>query len=486
MVPPPSGNPTNTQRVLLVYCSVTRYSMVDNPLGITVLAGVLKHRFGNSVILEMMQVLNGDIEPFKKKINDFSPTIVGLSLGFGSFPLLSPIIAEIRVYEEISLTLPLLVLGNLMANQNVDMILQQYPDVIICMGMGEDTICEIVRMKCGDVSLTEVPNITYLDSLGHTLFTFHKRVDLTTTGRPLLDFIPEVVRTGGVVYLEASRGCGYNCAICSRKTYLSHNWHGRQINDIVDELVEVSKLGVLNVIWVDEDFFGRSNENIYRIIEKIKQAKLDGLIHPELKLHTSASVRSIYSESRSNDENDLRWEMFRHFQDVGLTSLFIGIESGSESQLKRYGKSATLEENREVLRRVKELKFYIVPGFITLDPMISIAEIKENIQFLRSTGLDKWLKISIKNFIPMKQCRFTDNLKKRGLIKENSFNPHILAYDFFFQDSDVAAVVKEIKNWEENQITFLYQLKLISQSRELNSMPKEEQQRFMAIFDKQS
>ncbi len=71
----------------------------------------------------------------------------------------------------------------------------------------------------------------------------------------------------------------------------------------------------------------------------------------------------------------------------GATSVFLGIESGSDAVLTRIGKRINTEQIRSGVRIVRESGMQLTIGFIMFEPDTTLAELEENYTFLDGLGL---------------------------------------------------------------------------------------------------
>jgi len=65
-----------------------------------------------------------------------------------------------------------------------------------------------------------------------------------------------------------------------------------------------------------------------------------------------------------------------------MRRVFVGVESGSPAQLRRYGKGQTVAQTVDALRVASMLRVPLEFGFITFDPLLTPPELAENIAFL--------------------------------------------------------------------------------------------------------
>jgi hypothetical protein len=72
-----------------------------------------------------------------------------------------------------------------------------------------------------------------------------------------------------------------------------------------------------------------------------------------------------------------------------MRRIFVGVESGSNSQLRRYGKGQNTRQIVEALRVGSALGVPMEFGFITFDPLLSPSELVENVMFLSRRDIMK-------------------------------------------------------------------------------------------------
>src|SRR5262249_48158322 len=87
------------------------------------------------------------------------------------------------------------------------------------------------------------------------------------------------------------------------------------------------------------------------------------------------------------EANLARSRLLHRLQDLGLRKVFLGIESGSDSQLRRYAKGHTAEECAAAIYRIRAADLRLEVGFIMFDPLCNVEEVAENVAFIRRTGI---------------------------------------------------------------------------------------------------
>jgi len=192
-----------------------------------------------------------------------------------------------------------------------------------------------------------------------------------------------------------------------------------------------------------------------------------------LSLMCSISVRAVYRSDLSPIQNAEKRQTLEALKKAGLNRCFIGIESGSPTQLARYGKKHTVQEAKTALRILKQIEIVPELGFIMFDPCTTKAELRENINFLKETD-------SIGNpSNPFHQLRAQINtpicvkMAESGLLKKGSYDPNWLTYEWKYQYLQVSEIVRAAKKFESGLIFLEDLLKRIYRSDHFEKMDNE-------------
>lgn len=369
------------QKIVLIDVGSPR-SELNEPLGIENLTGKLESEFQKNVEIKQffLQLEDGDIYKF---LNEYSPNVVGISTKIGSYEISISIIDHcLRMKNQ-----PIVVVGDILSTILYEQLLLRYNNIICVLGEGEDAIIGIVsQLDNGIDDINEkvyhkdVPNLALF--LNNSIVkTTQKPVDLTIDFYPRRQFITALLDKYGIVRAEASRGCPWNnCSFCYLKTkYNGQKWRPFNSNKVIEELIQLCLHKVQMVYYNDEDFIGNDPERAESIADLILINKEKGLIHKDLIFFISTSVRSVL---KSFDDKSRVIGMLKKMVDAGFKEIFLGIESGSSSQINRYNKGVTIEENRIAISILLNLKADIDIGFIMFDHQMSVQDLKDNLNFI--------------------------------------------------------------------------------------------------------
>jgi radical SAM superfamily enzyme YgiQ (UPF0313 family) len=228
-------------------------------------------------------------------------------------------------------------------------------------------------------------------------------------------------------------------------------------NRVIEELKLLSKRGAKMVCFTDEEFLGIDLSHAERFAKAVFGMKVSGEIDSGISFMASVSVRLIRgkSEEHFNRAKNLLVSLKR----IGFNRLFLGIESGSRSQLKRYGKGVTPEDNEIVLRFLKDIGIDVDIGFIMFDPLMTFDELLDNIEFIKRNGLDRSSSRVIKEMLVLPGTPYEKMLSKHTGLASKDFCAW--GYRNLYQDVRVREVLKQLDtNPVDSDESYTIQMKM--------------------------
>jgi hypothetical protein len=251
----------------------------------------------------------------------------------------------------------------------------------IVRGEGEDAIVELSGHVAAGLPLDEVLGLTFRK--GNTVARTANRpriADLDNLHFPARRDLEYILSTGtealASAYLVASRGCYAACTFCSiHQIYGDHLVKRRSPESIVAEMEDViQRFGVSRFSFVDDLFITPSPNGIL-------------WVHDFCRVIEERGVKvNFYAEMRADTVDKL---LINKLRKAGLHRLFIGMEAGSDSVLKRWDKGTTVAENDRavaILREIDMPPHAVNFGYIMFDPEMTFDELKQQYQWLRNSG----------------------------------------------------------------------------------------------------
>lgn len=251
----------------------------------------------------------------------------------------------------------------------------------VIRGEGEKTICEVMSKIANHQDWKVCLGITYRDGEQIVYNSPNKLIEN-------LDELPwaervMISKSTTKLRIQTSRGCEGNCTFCAESRIFDldkhkNKWRGRSPKDVVDEiehLVNTYKIKFFSI--VDESYEDPISSFGIQRIEKIS----DEILKRNLDIYFEVLMRS-------EDILIISDEIWRKLKKSGLVSVLLGIESGSNSALKIYGKRADAEQNELAYKYLYEkLGINVIAGFIMFNPYSTMKEFYENIEFIKKLNL---------------------------------------------------------------------------------------------------
>ena len=186
-------------------------------------------------------------------------------------------------------------------------------------------------------------------------------------------------------------GCPFKCSFCPMSGV---GFKLREIENVIEELKLLKKLGV-NELFFKDQTFGANKKRTKRLLERIKEEKLD-------------FSWTCYSRVDVIDE-----PLLRIMKPAGCHTVIFGIESMNEGILEKYSKNTTEEEIINALNLSKKAGIRTAATFIIGLP----GETKESTE--RTISFAKKLPIDFASFniaTPRFGTRFRKNAVQEGII----------------------------------------------------------------------
>jgi anaerobic magnesium-protoporphyrin IX monomethyl ester cyclase len=237
---------------------------------------------------------------------------------------------------------------------------------------GEETVCELADRLAEGRDWRATLGIAYhVDGGSRESAPRPKLADLDELPFPARDMLPVLLRADPdtAAAVLSSRGCHRRCSFCRVRSFFG-SWRGRSAVNVVDELeVLVRDFNVSRFDFQDDNLVGpgeRGRQRAMAIAEEIRRRGID------LTFRIMCSADAVTHD------------VIARLIDAGLSSVFVGIESGSQTRLTAYRKG-TVEQNVRALEVLDRLGILAKSemGFIMFDPSGSLEEIEENLAFLR-------------------------------------------------------------------------------------------------------
>lgn len=237
-----------------------------------------------------------------------------------------------------------------------------------------------------------------------------------------------------------SRGCPNQCTFCA---YRNKKWRYRSPKNVVEELKQLDRMGIKNFVYFDDTI----SINKDRCIEICRLMKKEGLAGMKYAICTRV--------------NNIDEELLMAWVETGLEEISFGVESGSETILKKCGKGITkqqimnafdlckkfkikaltliilglpgethdtIKESRELIKKIKP--FYLQYSFCIPFPNTPVYEYYKSNGFLLHEDYSKYNPLTMDPVIKTEKLSYEELIKE----KEKSYAEFILNPGFIFRN----------------------------------------------------
>jgi len=399
----PQESSPKSRRVVLV-----GYEDQDN-LGIRYLSSRLLQDGHHTRIV----AFGNDPDPLLRIIQAEQPDVVGFSLIFQYMvPEFAVVIRALRA-AGVSAHFTI---GGHYASFEPDALLQWIPELdSVVRFEGEDTLAELVSKLDDLPAWRQTPGIAWLDN-GKAVINPPRGGrtsidDFAEPDRRDIDYRKEELPTASVL---ASRGCPWKCSFCSIITFYEGNGtKGRRRRDPVRVVNEVEELvrgrGAKLILFQDDDFLAGGRDARTWAHQVAGEITRRGL---EREMRFKIACRS----------DEVRPEVLAPLVAAGLCHVYLGVESGDETNLESLNKLLKPAVHVRAGEILRELDLSFDFGFMLLEPWSTLATARNNIAFVRDFTRDGWAVAGFCRALPYVGTPMERRLREEGRLEGSALD----------------------------------------------------------------
>ena len=185
-----------------------------------------------------------------------------------------------------------------------------------------------------------------------------------------------------------------------------------------------------------------------------------------MQFSLSLRVDNVYNPGEADEVNMRRINLFHLLKEAGLSLVYLGVESLSDTQLKRYGKGVRAIDSIKAVETIEAIGIPMELGYILFDPLLTSSELQENVAWLTSRSFSQYIGQLFNNLRVQRDSSFVNLLKSRGLL--GNYNPDTIEYSYEYQNQFIAEIASICLMWKD-EIDEVYSLARNIQRTEFNN-----------------
>lgn len=227
--------------------------------------------------------------------------------------------------------------------------------------------------------------------------------------------------------------CTGNCSFCTER-------HGKIVYKSIDSIISQIKYvhenyGVKKFFFTDDNILDPNNnyakDRMFELCNEIKKLNY--------KLAFQCYIKAISIEDSPKDN-----ELLSLMKEVGFVEVFVGIESGNQSDLNLYNKHTCVEDNYRVISLIKKHGMFSIMGFIAFNPYSTRMNIKENFEFLCNVECTYLFNYLYSFVVINKYTDLYEKICKDNLLLDSS--DKYLDVKYSYQNNEVVEVLDYVRN----------------------------------------
>ncbi len=308
-----------------------------------------------------------DYQTIRKKVEEFSPDLIGVSVPFTFFS-----ISSYNTINELSkLKKPIVVGGAHVTVRTLECLKNKNID-FATIGEAEETLLELVELLEKKNKQNKKPTAKELSKIKGLGFKIKDKIkinpqrpfiqDLDSLPFPAWHLLPmkiyadlsknkQTSRKASKKWMTiiTSRGCPFQCTFCSGREVMGLKWRYRSPENVIKEIETLIKKYGIKRIEFEDDNLTLEKTRINKICDLIIEKKLN------IEWATPNGVRA----------DTLDFELLKKMKKSGLKQLFVAPESGSQRVLNEViKKNLDLKKVENVVKMCKKLKIDIYCFFM--------------------------------------------------------------------------------------------------------------------------
>lgn len=456
-------------RAVLTALFSERYPSVGESHGLSVLSGQIRRdctgHLDRLEILDMVAIGRDARDELIELVSEVQPNLLGISVTYGTYSKLAEVVPLLRAV--LSPDCQIAYGGPLATYLAADILDDIDPNGVVFVGEGEWALAAFLNEGLNRCQLPNIGNVAFLDETGQFVQATRTLTNALNLAQPDRRHLAELVPLGIQLYAETSRGCSWaHCTFCLRGLLdlegVGGEFRRMPVERLINDIAEIKALGGASLTFADEDLLGNDGTHANQILEMLEA--VGSATSGPFRYDASATVHSVYAANRPHADQTEREGLIARLASVGLRKIFLGVESGSPTQLRRYAKGHSPAEAAAAIQLLRRHNIVVELGWIMFDPLCTLSEARENLEFLlecEAVDATSYLFNELRLQRGTRFERLLDTHARRTgeRLHGSEFDRDTLSYDYCYADPRIATLVQLTRTWAESLRPIHYPLK---------------------------
>lgn len=247
---------------------------------------------------------------------------------------------------------------------------------IIVIGDGEDTFRELVGALREGSDKKHIRGIIYKD--GNTVVRTPDRgqFQISKVMNLAYDLVDVNRYKSKPLWTEreslpmlTSRGCPFRCSYCYNIQFSNRRWTSLTPEETVSSIIKLTnRYDISGIFLLDDNFFVNLNR-VREICELLIREKLDiGIYNANCRVDTLTKIDD---------------DFMRLLSKAGFHQIFVGVESGSDTVLKKIKKDITIKQVLLVNEKLKKAGIRPFYSFMAGFPFETLEDVKQTLSLMQ-------------------------------------------------------------------------------------------------------
>jgi anaerobic magnesium-protoporphyrin IX monomethyl ester cyclase len=244
-------------------------------------------------------------------------------------------------------------------------------------GEGEEACRRLVNALAGRDSLADIPSLSYRKDGVFTHNPQGENLDLSKLKLPIRDKRRLTwgyhVVSSKIELIETSRGCTRSCNFCSMKHMYGRSFRTFPIHRVLEDIDDIYYRKKTRSIFITDDNIVLNPSRLMDLCDAIIARG-----YKKLNFFVQADCATIAT----------REDMVAKMAEAGFSSIFLGIENISKSNLQSVNKGNAASFAKKAIENCHKYGMMVIGGLIFGFPEDNEETIRENYEFFKSIEAD--------------------------------------------------------------------------------------------------